>query len=89
MLVSMITTTDNPWDPFDNWEEWLAFDEQKSNLTHQYFNCSCCEFLDRHSFESSNMPPAYAQDENERAIDDICNKYWMFHIFKKVQKEVA
>lgn len=23
----MLTTIDNPWSPFDHWDEWLAYDE--------------------------------------------------------------
>ena len=26
MLMTMLTTVDNPFDPFDHYEEWLAFD---------------------------------------------------------------
>lgn len=26
MMVGMLTTTDNPWDPFDHWKEWFAWD---------------------------------------------------------------
>jgi hypothetical protein len=29
--VCMLTTTDNPWDPFTEWQEWFAFD-----LVHGY-----------------------------------------------------
>ncbi len=88
MKVAMITTSDNPFDPFDEFDEWLAFDEEKNNLCHQYFGCSSCQMLDKKSFASSNMFPAYANDENERAIDEICDAYSMFGIFKKVTREI-
>lgn len=90
MKVSMITTIDNPFDPFENFDEWFAFDNNdKQNLVHQYFGCNTCQLLDRFSFAHPQMSPAFAEDENERAIDDICDRFDMFGIFKKVSKEIA
>ncbi len=88
MIVSMLTTVDNPFDPFEQFDEWFAFDEEKNNLVHNYLGCSCCELLDKKSFSCSEFPPIAALEENERAIDEIVNVYSMFHIFKKVQKEI-
>lgn len=89
MKVSMITTVDNPFDPFDQFDEWFAFDDgNKANLVHQYFNCNSCQMLDRFSFDSSEISPAISEDENERAIDEICKVFGMFGIFKKVSREV-
>lgn len=28
MLVKMLTTTDNPYDPFDQWDDWYAYDSR-------------------------------------------------------------
>jgi hypothetical protein len=28
MMVGMLTTKDNPWDPFDHWKEWFAWDSK-------------------------------------------------------------
>ena len=88
MIASMLTTVDNKFDPFEEFDKWFAFDEEKNNLVHNYLGCSCCELLDRKSFASSNFPPPLAEEENERAIDEILQLYAPFHIFKKVQKEV-
>lgn len=89
MKVSMLTTFDNPFDPFTQFDEWFAFDDgNKQNLVHQYFNCNSCQMLDRYSFDSSEVSPAISEDENERAIDEICNAFYMFHVFKKVSKEI-
>lgn len=89
MKVSMITTVDNPYDPFNQFDEWFAFDDgNKGNLVHQYFGCNSCQILDRFSFSSSEISPAISEDENERAIDEICEAYKMFGIFKKVSKNI-
>lgn len=29
----MPTTIDNPWNPYKNWDEWYAFDQQKGYCT--------------------------------------------------------
>jgi len=26
MMVGMLTTKDNPWNPFDHWREWYTWD---------------------------------------------------------------
>ena len=33
MAESMLTTTDNPFDPFTQYDEWLQFDEAKGHFT--------------------------------------------------------
>lgn len=33
--MKYITTVDNPWNPFTNWNEWLAYDMVKG-----YFTCN-------------------------------------------------
>ena len=34
--VFMITTIDNPFNPFTQYDEWLAFDEQMGYYTNNY-----------------------------------------------------
>lgn len=90
MIVSMLTTIDNKFDPFDDFDNWYSYDDgEKQNLVHQYFGCNSCQLLDRFSKTSSEMAPIFAEEENERAIDEICDKFEMFGIFKKVQKKVS
>ena len=33
MADVILTTSDNPWNPFTNWNEWYAFDEGKKYCT--------------------------------------------------------
>ena len=33
MAKCAITTTDNPYDPFEQFAEWFAFDEEKGYLS--------------------------------------------------------
>ena len=37
---TMVTTIDNPWNPFTNWDEWYAYDEW-----HGYHTCSLVDRL--------------------------------------------
>lgn len=64
MAQCMLTTTDNPYDPFTQFEEWYNFDIQKG-----YFTCA---YLDRVSFTSPNLSDADYELAIETAIDDIC-----------------
>ncbi len=43
----MLTTEDNPYNPFTNFDEWYAFDTQKGYNT--------CGYLARVSFTSSEL----------------------------------
>ena len=52
----MVTTTDNPFDPINQFDEWNAFDEHK-----QYFTCS---FLARLVRDSDQL----TDEENEKNI---------------------
>lgn len=36
MLLHMLTTMDNPYDPFTQFDEWLQFDERSGYYTTQY-----------------------------------------------------
>lgn len=45
MVAVMLTTKDNKWNPFKNWEEWYNDDAY-----------GCCAYLDRVSHTSSDFP---------------------------------
>ena len=44
MDAVMLTTIDNPYDPFSQFDDWLAFDEGKGYFT--------CEYLARMVFNA-------------------------------------
>lgn len=74
----MLTTFDNPYDPFDQFTLWLMFDKEKGYDT--------CEYLARIIQLSDDLTEKEVDEETERAIDEII-KYDPFNIYKKVTKE--
>ena len=73
----MLTTIDNPFDPFEQFNEWLSFDKEK--------DYNCCEYLMRIAHISDDMSQKEIDVEIERAIDEIIITNPL-HIFKKVTK---
>ena len=78
----MLTTIDNPFDPFTQWDEWKRFDEDM-----QYYTC---EYLARIAKTSDDLSDA----DNELAIEDAINEIVSLNIlgvylkvFKKTNKE--
>ena len=61
--VYMLTTKDNPWNPFTNFDEWYAWD-----TTHGY-NTSA--YLARIAIDSPDISPAQSQRSVNDAIDEI------------------
>lgn len=75
----MLTTFDNPYDPFEQFSSWFLFDVEKGYNT--------CSYLGRITKFSDEMSTAEEDEEVERAIDEII-KYDFMNIYKKVKKEV-
>lgn len=73
-----LTTVDNPYDPFTQFDDWFLFDTEKG-----YNSCSR---LDRIANLSDEMSEAEVNEEIERAIDEII-KYDFLNIYKKVTKD--
>ena len=63
MEMCMLTTTDNPYDPFTQYEAWYRFDEDNG-----YHSCA---FLARIARTSDQLSDKENQEEIERAINDI------------------
>ncbi len=77
-MVCMLTTKDNPFDPFTQFSDWYAFDSQKGYHSP--------EFLARMSRTSPDLSPKDYEEEVERAIDDIIS-IDITQMFKKVYKK--
>lgn len=78
MKEVMLTTTDNPYDPFTQFDEWYAFDE-----SHGYHTCA---YLARISAANPTFDDDRNAYENEKAIDEICS-FNLLGIYKKVEQE--
>lgn len=74
----MLTTNDNPFDPFEQFTSWFLFDVEKG-----YYTCSR---LARIAQLSDDMTQKEQDEEVERAIDEII-KYDFLDIYKKVKRE--
>lgn len=74
----MLTTVDNPFDPFEQFTSWWLFDIEKG-----YNSCSR---LMRIANLSDDMSSKEEEEEIERAIDEIV-KYDFLDVYKKVKKE--
>lgn len=79
MTISMLTTEDNPYDPFDQYELWQGFDESKGYFTESY--------LARLALTSPDLEAADQNQAIEDAIDDIV-RLNLTGNYKKVTKEV-
>lgn len=73
--VYMVTTTDNPWNPFTNFTEWYTWD-----CTHGWhlepgdvvaLGYCTSAYLARVSADSPDISPAQSQREINDAIDEI------------------
>jgi hypothetical protein len=72
-----LTTIDNPYDPFTQFDSWFLFDVEKGYNT--------CAYLDRIAQTSSELSDEENDLEIERAIDEII-KYDFMNIYKKVKR---
>ena len=75
----MLTTFDNPYDPFEEFTLWLMFDKEM-----QYNTCEKIARIARSSDEFSTIEDKL---ETERAIDEIID-YDFLNIYKKVTRTI-
>lgn len=75
----MLTTFDNPFDPFEQFTDWFMFDVEKGYNT--------CSYLARIAKLTDDMSDQEVNDEIERAIDEII-QYDFMNIYKKATKSV-
>ena len=77
MSECMLTTNDNPFDPFEDFTSWFLFDVEKGYNT--------CSYLARIANLTDDLSQHEANQEVERAIDEII-KYDFMDIYKKVRR---
>lgn len=65
-MAVMITTKDNPFNPFTQFDEWFAFDEQNGYRTSSYLA------------RISRTAPDLSSKDNELAIEDAINEIMYF-----------
>ena len=73
----MLTTFDNPYDPFEQFSLWFLFDVEKGYNT--------CSLLARIAKLEDDFCQKEVDDEIERAIDEII-KHDFMNIYKKVTR---
>lgn len=73
----MLTTFDNPFDPFEQFTSWFLFDVEKGYNT--------CGYLGRIVNFNDEMSEKEKDEEIERAIDEII-QYDFLAIYKKVKR---
>lgn len=78
MQEAMLTTTDNPYDPFEEFDSWLAFDNRAGHYTLSY--------LARIVIVSDELSDADYNLAIEQAIDEIL-EYNVNGLYKKVTRE--
>lgn len=73
-----LTTVDNPYNPFTQFDEWFQFD-----CSHDY---GTCELLARFVYNSDSLSDLENDEETERAIDEII-KNDLTKMYKKVYED--
>ena len=73
-----LTTFDNPFDPFENFNEWYLFDVEKGY--------NSCAYLARIARTSDEFTDKENEIEIERAIDEIIRLDFM-NISRKVKRK--
>lgn len=76
--VYMLTTVDNPYNPFTQWDLWYNFDKNQGY--------DSCGYLDRVSSTSDGFSEVENQRELNRAIDWIVNND-PFNMYRKVSAD--
>ena len=76
---AMLTTSDNPFNPFDDFHSWYSFDKEN------HYDSS--ERLDRIAKLTDEMTEIETEMEKERAIDEII-KHDIMNVYVKVSRDL-
>lgn len=68
MPAIMLTTIDNPFNPFTHWDEWRRYDEDK-----QYYTCAYLDRIVHTSYELTDI-------ENNKIIENAINEILSLNI---------
>ena len=79
MLQHRLTSIDNPFDPFSQYDEWKDFDSRLGYYSE--------ELVARVLVTSDEFPDSRQQSDYEEAIDTVL-EYDVLKVFKKVSKQV-
>lgn len=63
----MLSTIDNPYNPFDNFDEWYAFDELRAR---QENRPTCCGYLARVSMVAEDV----SDNEYNQVMNDVIDE---------------
>lgn len=78
--VSMLTTIDNPYNPFEDFASWFVYDSEKG-----YNSCGLLAIM-------AGISDSFTEEVNDylinEAIDSIIENDFL-HIYTKIEKEVA
>lgn len=76
----MLTTFDNPYDPFEQFTQWFLFD-----VEHEYNSCA---LVGQFARTSEQFTDEENEIEKERAIDEII-KYDFRNVYKKISPKTV
>lgn len=79
MIRHMLSTKDNPFNPFDEFEQWLQFD-----ISHGYHSCNV--LADRAITSNGQLSKEEDEQSISDAIDEIIEEFPLIE-FIKVEKE--
>lgn len=83
MAKCALSTFDNPFNPFEDFDSWYNFDLDRSRI---HGNKDCCSYLDRIARTSDQLSDDENEQEIERAIDEII-KYDFQNIYVKIKQK--
>jgi hypothetical protein len=75
-----LTTFDNPYNPFEQFNSWFLFDVEKGY--------NSCAYLGRIAKTSEQFSDEENEKEIEKAIDEIV-RYDFMNVYKKVKRNQA